>query len=91
MASIVYLTGCGCVITLIAGFIITLFGYYRIVTVGTNAMKSLYCKNSVYKLWQQILLTISFITIVGVFIFWICIYYKLPLEQRKKIAQIKVE
>ncbi|SRX61309.1 PTS N-acetylmuramic acid eiibc component [Mycoplasma mycoides subsp. capri] len=53
-------------------------------------MKSIYKKGQ-YKLSLKIFLTLAFITIIGIFIYWITSYYKLPKQERIKLANIKVE
>ncbi|WP_242441450.1 PTS transporter subunit EIIC [Spiroplasma poulsonii] len=81
----------GSVISIAAGWLITMFGYSRIVKAGGKDMKELYRKDGKYKLYQKILWTLAFITIIGIFIYWIVAYYQLPKEERSKMAHVKVE
>ncbi|QVJ95679.1 PTS transporter subunit EIIC [Mycoplasma mycoides] len=80
----------GCLVSIIFGILITLFGYSKISRIGTEKMKSIYKKGQ-YKLSLKIFLTLAFITIIGIFIYWITSYYKLPKQERIKLANIKVE
>ncbi|AOX44132.1 PTS system, N-acetylmuramic acid-specific EIIBC component [Spiroplasma sp. NBRC 100390] len=81
----------GSVISVAAGWLITMFGYSRIVKAGGKDMKELYRKDGKYKLYQKILWTLAFITIIGIFIYWTVSYYQLPKEERSKMAHVKVE
>ncbi|AGM26330.1 PTS system N-acetylmuramic acid-specific EIIBC component [Spiroplasma syrphidicola EA-1] len=89
LAVILYLIACG--ISIAGGLLVTLFGYSRIVKIGGKDMKELYKKNGKYKLWQQILWTTAFCTVVGIFVYWTVSYYQLPKAERLKIAKTKVE
>ncbi|MGL5268325.1 MAG: PTS transporter subunit EIIC [Spiroplasma sp.] len=90
LAVIIFLSGA--IISITSGLLITLFAYSRVATVGIAKIKQLYLKDmNQYSRLQKILWSFIFITIIGIFIFWILEYYRLPKEERIKIKEMKVE
>lgn len=80
----------GAIISIISGLLITLFAYSSVFTIGIMKMKKLYSKENL-KIYSKILLTMSFLTVIGIFVFWIVEYYKLEKVERIKIKEIKIE
>lgn len=90
LAVIIFLSGA--IISIVSGLLITLFAYSRVATIGVTKMKQLYLKEkNQYNKSQQILWSLAFVTIIGIFIFWIFEYYQLPKEAKNKIKEMKVE
>ncbi|WP_342252303.1 PTS transporter subunit EIIC [Spiroplasma endosymbiont of Amphibalanus improvisus] len=72
-----------------AGGLITYLGYSRLAMVGTAEMKKIYTEKNVV-MWEKVLWTLAFITIIGIFAFWIYKYYQKPIDERKQINKVKV-
>lgn len=87
LAASMYLISC--FIAIIAGCLITLFSYSTIVKIGIYEMKQLY--KSKHNIYQKVLWSLIFITLIGIFIFWTLKYYQLPQNQKLKFKQTKVE
>lgn len=89
LAVLIFLSGA--IISIVSGLLVTLFAYSRVATVGISKMKQIYLKDTNTNIVHKILLSCAFATIIGIFIFWISEYYRLPREERIKIKEMKVE
>lgn len=80
------------VLSIVSGFLINLFAYSRIVTAGINGMKKIYLKEkTLINIIHKILWSCIFVTIIGIFIFWISEYCCLSKEEQIKIKKMKIE
>lgn len=89
LAAAMYLISC--FIAIIAGCLITLFSYSTMAKIGIYEMKQLYINKNKDKIYQKVLWSLMFITLIGIFIFWTLKYYQLPQNQKLKFKQTKVE
>lgn len=71
----------GCLISIIAGVLITMFAYSQIVVAGTEAMKKIF-KGENTK--QKILLSLILVTIIGAIVYCFTSYFAIPKSVRKE-------
>jgi N-acetylmuramic acid-specific PTS system IIC component len=86
---LVYLSGV--FITYGLGALLCWFGYSRIAVNGSNKMKAVYQKNGAYSVGQKVGYSFMFATVIGIFIYWIADYAKLPKADKQALKLAKVE
>ncbi|WP_338969426.1 PTS transporter subunit EIIC [Spiroplasma endosymbiont of Labia minor] len=78
-------------ITYVVGALLCWFAYSKIALNGSKETVRIYKEENYCSIGQKIGYTLCFITVIGLYIFWIAKYYSLSKEQKHELKAYRIE